>query len=115
MYRDFLRSENQLSTGTVKKPTSPVGFFTSGLWCIVLMLDIECPPSGQGHQLKTGAVKEPTSPVGFFTSGFWGIIPGLDDDAPLRPEPLTQNRSSKRADFTSRLFYIRILAENPEL
>ncbi|EBZ5939395.1 hypothetical protein EC465_17980 [Salmonella enterica subsp. enterica serovar Muenchen] len=30
---------HQLSTGTVKKPTSPVGFFTSGFWCIVLMLD----------------------------------------------------------------------------
>ncbi|EAV0145284.1 hypothetical protein EP546_21975 [Salmonella enterica] len=33
---------DQLSTGTVKKPTSPVGFFTSGFWRTMLMLDIEC-------------------------------------------------------------------------
>ncbi|MJY56545.1 hypothetical protein DTG00_13420 [Salmonella enterica subsp. enterica] len=41
-YRQFPSGQShKLSTGTVKKPTSPVGFFTSGLWCIVLMLDVE--------------------------------------------------------------------------
>ncbi|EBR2768453.1 hypothetical protein B5V48_21790 [Salmonella enterica] len=42
-YRQFPSGQShQLSTGTVKKPTSPVGFFTSGFWRTMLMLDIEC-------------------------------------------------------------------------
>ncbi|EBV5224897.1 hypothetical protein DPD57_18905 [Salmonella enterica subsp. enterica serovar Kottbus] len=41
-YRQFPSGQShQLSTGAVKKPTSPVGFFTSGFCCIVLMLDVE--------------------------------------------------------------------------